>query len=831
MKKLIYIILLFTFIHSQNPEFKLLNISVSGNEFITDQDIINFSGLSNKSMIDALDIQNSVKRLWLLNKFEDIQIDAEEMYNGINLVINVIEYPKLNQIKFSGEYFDFKLFKFKKSKSNLIELLDFNIGDVITNQKIAECITTLRNDFIDRHYHDVEISYELQNSKPNNTKDILFIINSKSKSKIKSVNIILNGKRLKSSGFLHNLYSSLKSKISKEENEFSKKNILDNLSKIQIKTWNWYTPWKGKYNNQKLFDMENQLVSLYKSMGYLDFKIEKYEIVNKDELLISINTGYKYYIDDINFVGNYIFNDSTLKTKLNFSNGDIFNGMSFEMSNMNINNTYRDEGYLFSEIRPSLIPSVNDSLNINFSINENSRVRVKQIIIKGNNKTEENVIRRDIDIFPGEYFSQSAIMESARKLFMLNYFENVMPDIKKINDNEVDLVFEVIEKSSGQLNFSAGYSGLYGFTGGGGFTFPNFLGKGQNISFNYQRGLSSNEQSSAPINNLSQEVKSNQQFSFSFVEPRLFDTSNLVGISFNYTERGQSTTYSMPFDSKSYGGGIRLGRRFNWPDRFFKGSWMLRGSERQYYSNVKSDLLSYYSSSIEEYIKFKDNKYIFSTSGISIRQSITRDSRNHPEFPTNGSQFNWAFTFSGGFLGGDEDYYKNEFGFKWYNKIVDKFVLHQNFKFGLLNTFEVSSGRSVVPPSARFLMGGTGIPSGEMLRGYSENMIGPLGASFPKGGNILLKYSLELRYLISENPNLYILAFTDLGNVWDEVNMVDPFSLRRSAGFGARVIMPMLGMIGYDIAYGFDPSVQEYLSGNNSAHGWEYHFIFGLPIY
>ena len=110
---------------------------------------------------------------------------------------------------------------------------------------------------------------------------------------------------------------------------------MDNLSKIQIKTWNWYTPWKGKYNNQKLFDMENQLISLYKSKGYLDFKIEKYEIVNKDELLISINTGHKYYIDDINFIGNYIFNDSTLKTKLNFSNGDIFNGMSFEMSNMN----------------------------------------------------------------------------------------------------------------------------------------------------------------------------------------------------------------------------------------------------------------------------------------------------------------------------------------------------------------------------------------------------------------------------------------------------------------------------------------------------------------
>ena len=115
-------------------------------------------------------------------------------------------------------------------------------------------------------------------------------------------------------------------------------------------------------------------------------------------------------------------------------------------------------------------------------------------------------------------------------------------------------------------------------------------------------------------------------------------------------------------------------------------------------------------------------------------------------------------------LGGDEDYYKNEVSFKWYNKIVDKLVIHQNIKFGALNEIEVNSGRSVVPPSARFLMGGTGMPYGEMLRGYSENMIGPLGASFPKGGNNMLKYSLEIRYLISQNPKLNIIAFTDAGN-------------------------------------------------------------------
>ena len=824
IKKYIYIIIIGLLI-GQNTEFQISNISVSGNITTKEQDIINFSGLSNKDAISAIDIQNSIKRLWLLNKFEDIQISMDETYKGIELIINVIEHPLLNEIKLSGEYFNFKFFKFKKSKSKLLDLLNFKNGDILTNQQIHTYITMLKEDFIQRNYHNVKISYNIEDTDKENYKNLLISINAGSKSRIKDIKLIVNNNELESS----NIFNSLKFKFFKKQNHLSKQEILKNLD--QIKVWNWYMPWKGSYNQDKLDNMAERLNAVFKSKGYLDFQIEDYKIVDNNQLLIKINTGNQYYINNINFIGNYIFNDSTLQSNLNFSANDLFDGTSFEISNMNINTLYRDKGYLFTEIIPSLIPVSSDSLLLNFTINEKSIVKVNKIIIKGNDKTEENVIRRDIDIFPGEYFSQSAIMESARKLFMLNYFENVIPDIKKINESEVDLIFEVIEKGSGQLNFSAGYSGLYGFTGGGGFTFPNFLGKGQNFSFNYQRGLSSNQQSSIPVNNFSPEVKSNQQISFSYIEPRLFDTSNLIGLSFNYTERGQSSNYSMPFDSKSYGGGIRWGRKFNWPDKFFKGTWMLSGSRRKYYSSNESDLLSYYTSSIQDYIIFEDNNYIFSTSGFSIKQNITRDNRNHPEFPTQGSHFNWTFTFSGGFLGGDEDYYKNELGFKWYNKIIDKLVIHQNFKIGLLNTFEVNSGRSVVPPSARFLMGGVGIPYGEMLRGYSENMVGPLGASFPKGGNVMLKYSLELRYLISENPNLYILAFTDAGNVWNDINIVDPFALRRSVGIGARVMMPMLGMLGYDIAYGFDSSVEEYLSGNNSAHGWEYHFIFGLPIY
>lgn len=822
------LLIFFSFSLSQNNELKISDITVVGNVNMKKNDIINFSGLSSDSYVNAIEIQNAINRLWLLNKFRNIQVDLEETSYGItNLIITVEEFPKLNKIIFKGQYFNFELFKFKKSKSELTKISKLEPGISLTDQKINQAINLLNENFIERNFHDIEISYKLVDSDGDKLeKNILFNINSGKKSRIHDIKIFVDNKELNNL----NIEELIKSRLNRNV-DINKNNILKNLADIDI--WKWYTPWKGKYNTNKLDQMISSLTQYYNYNGYLDFDIESYKFIksknifnkSKKVLVININPGNKYYIDKINFTGNYIFTDSLLKSRYTISPGDIFDGIKFDISNMSINNLYRDKGYLFSQINPSVIPKNDSLLNINININEKSIVHVNRVIIKGNENTKDNVIRRDIDVVPGEIFSQSAIMESYRKLFMLNFFEAVTPDIVPIEGkNEVDVIFEVVEKGSGQLNFSAGYSGLLGFTGGGGFSFPNFVGTGQSLSFNYQRGISNQQQSNIPIN--SSNTSANQQFSMSYVEPRLFNTHNLVGFSANYQERGQSN--SQPFDSKITGVGIRFGRRFEWPDKYFKGSWNLNSSKREYYSSNRDDLISYYSSSIDNYIENNNGNYVFPTSGLKVTQSISRDNRNHPEFPTQGSQFNWNFTISGTFLGGSEDYLKNEVGFKWYNQIIDKLVLHQQFKGGLLNPIE-SSGRSIVPYSARFRMGGA-LPYGEMLRGYGDNMIGPIGASYPKGGNIMLKYSLELRYLVSETPNMYILCFAEAGNIWDELNMVDPFNLRRSVGVGARVMMPMLGILGYDIAYGFDSSVEEFLTGNNGAHGWEYHFIFGMPI-
>ena len=829
MKYYFYIIfILFSFGITQNTELKISDITVQGNNIMLEQDIINFSGLSPDTYINAIEIQNAINRLWLLNRFKNIQIDLEETNYGItNLIIKIEEYVNLNEIIFEGDYFDFELFKFKKSKSELQKISELEPGTALSNQRINNALNLIKEDFINRNFHDVTISYKLIDIGPDiNKKNIVFNINAGQKSKIHDIQIIVNDQVLDNM----NVIALIQNRVNKK-NDIIKNDIIKNLADINV--WKWYTPWRGNYNADKLEEMISSLTNYYKYSGYLDFNISSYyfnkskKLFNKDKntLVLDINSGKKYSVKNINVVGNYIFNDSTIKSRFLIKSGDVFDGMKFDISNMNLNNLYRDKGYLFSQITPSVIPLNDSELNINININEKSVVYVNKVVIKGNETTKDNVIRRDIDIVPGEIFSQSAVMESYRKLFMLNFFEAVTPDIVPIDGkNEVDVIFDVAEKGSGQLNFSAGYSGLLGFTGGGGFSFPNFLGTGQSLSFNYQRGISNQQQSNIPVNNSN--TSANQQFSMSYIEPRLFNTHNLIGISANYQERGQSN--SQPFDSKIIGLGIRFGRRFEWPDKYFKGSWNLNGSQREYFSDNRDDLISYYSSSIDDYIEYKNDKYVFPTSGLKITQSITRDNRNHPEFPTEGSQFNWNLTLSGTFLGGSEDYLKNEIGFKWYSEIVEKLVVHQQLKTGLLNPIE-SSGRSIVPYSARFRMGGA-LPYGEMLRGYGDNMIGPIGASYPKGGNIMLKYSLELRYLVSENPNMYILCFAEAGNIWDELNMVDPFTLRRSMGVGARVMMPMLGILGYDIAYGFDSSVEEFLTGNNGAHGWEYHFIFGLPI-
>ncbi|MEE9161878.1 MAG: BamA/TamA family outer membrane protein, partial [Candidatus Neomarinimicrobiota bacterium] len=242
---------------------------------------------------------------------------------------------------------------------------------------------------------------------------------------------------------------------------------------------------------------------------------------------------------------------------------------------------------------------------------------------------------------------------------------------------------------------------------------------------------------------------------------------------------------------------------------------------------ARRDLLRRYLIGVRD-VDFSDDSTTtsISTVGVAFTQAINRDSRNRPEFPTMGSELSWVSTISGIILGGNEDFHKHVFNLKWYVPVAEKVVFHQLMKLGAIRQVESAGSRSFLPPDERFYMGGTGIPFGEMLRGYQDNTVGPYDGR-PLGGTVMLKFSAELRVSLSESPTVYALAFVDMGNTWENFSYVDPFQLKRSAGFGVRLFMPMLGKLGLDLGYGFDTVDSD---PEPVPHGWELHFIFGAPF-
>jgi outer membrane protein insertion porin family len=239
---------------------------------------------------------------------------------------------------------------------------------------------------------------------------------------------------------------------------------------------------------------------------------------------------------------------------------------------------------------------------------------------------------------------------------------------------------------------------------------------------------------------------------------------------------------------------------------------------RKSYKGTEADLETYVSGFSE-------------TTGLSVGQVISRDSRNHPEFPSMGSVFTWSSTLSGGplqtpWFDVHENFHKHVLKFDWYAPAFWKFVFTSSLQFGAIKEIPTDGvERSIIPVDDRFIMGGSGIPYGTMLRGYVDNTVGPYNGR-PLGGRVMMKYSTEFRMRFSENPTVYGLAFAEMGNVWQDFSETDIFDLKRSVGVGIRMFMPMVGMLGFDMGYGFDdiPATSE------SPEGWRFHVLFGMPF-
>ena len=799
MRNIVIIFLIFTALSAQsNQEFVLKDVKVEGNVVSTANTIVFTSGLRKGAKVFSAEFPRAIKRLWQLGLFDDVQIKYdEEGGNEVSITILVVESNIVGDIKYKGNK------KIKDSKFK--EELEINTGQRIKPNMLHEIIKKIKMLYAEKGYLKVDIKADLINSEmkqnifdgkaKNITKDVVFTITENEKIKLR--NIYFNG---------NEAYSDLRLRMLMKE----------------VKQQRWYYFWRTAFDKEKLAIDKEKVIEFYHNKGHRDFSILSDSIIYDGkskyiDIMLNVDEGPKYKYRDFTWEGQSLYSEKTLSRALGLTKGDNYSEESFSRAVYDrMQGLYMDKGYIYSRIDPEITPVGNDSLDVHFVISENHKVYIRNISINGNDRTRENVIRRIMRIYPGDVFNKERLLRTHREIMMLNYFSNVVPDVVPVDDDQVDIEVTVEEKSSGQANMNMGFSQAYGVTGGGGFSLPNFRGRGQHLALSFEVGAANYNQT---YFGSSYKPQKRERATISFTDPMVNDTNNLLSGSLFYSFSGRSSMNYAPLDMITKGGSFRWGRRFKWPDDYFRGSWSFTAHQRIYAADSEEQL-QLYTGGLNE------------TVGVSIAQSISRDSRDHPEFPTIGSLMAISSSFSGGPLGGNEDFHKHVLNLEWYTPTVWKFVLMSSVKIGGIKTLPSDEGeRSIVPFNERFIMGGSGMVYGNPLRGYEDNRVGPLTSSGgPFGGNALIKVTSEFRVPFSENPVVYGMLFAEMGNVWIESHLQEkfnlarlgPLDLKRSAGVGIRFFMPMIGKLGFDFGYGFDD-----INGDGQAEGWKSSITIG----
>ncbi len=756
------VILSLSNLHAQQiQQFTIKNIRIEGNVSADSGLIMLNSGLFRGANITADHIQRAIKNLWQLNIFSDIQVIAEkQLGDRLDLLIQVEEFPRLESWTIIGNE------KLKEKEVN--KEMGFYKGMVFTPFIQYKGKKALINKYKDEGYLLAQADIEEKIIEGNRVQATIKINESK-KVQVRRIQVFTQG--------------ALEPKKARKA-----------FKKVKEKRW-----WRGADFNREKYetDLEN-LLTYCRKEGFRDAEIERDSIYYSDDkrnlfIDVYIDEGRQYHFGDITFEGQTLFPEEVLRSQMVIAKGDVYNLENLEKSvRENLQNLYYNEGYLFANILPLEVPVSEDTVDLRIRISEGHVVRIKEINITGNTKTHEKVVRREFKIYPGDTFNRAKLERSVRDVWVLNYFANVVPDVKLLpnDDKHVNLEINVEERSTDTANMSAGFSQRDGFIGSIGFSLNNFSlkrpfsgGDGQRLSFQWDFG------------------RFYRNLALSFIEPWAFGSTTLLGFSVFDTRFNGAFR---PWDGKERGGTIQTGRRFRWPDSFFRGDWILRIAENEIF-NIRTTILP------QQFARRNSTQ-------ISLTQIIRRDSRNRPEFPTFGSVFNLRTKLAGGPLQGSEDFIKNRLTFEWYVPMKLGFVLFVENTFGVINQLNGFSDDPYINPNELFFMGGSGLGFSESLRGYDDGRVGP-----PQGGKAMGRFTTELRIPVAPNPTIFALLFAEAGNAWAEFEDTDLSGLRRSVGIGARLFMPLLGIIGVDFGYGFD----HFDALGNRQGQWKIHFKFG----
>lgn len=557
---------------------------------------------------------------------------------------------------------------------------------------------------------------------------------------------------------------------------------------METKPKRWWR--KSEFKADTYQQDKERILAFYRSKGYQQATIVRDSIYydeSRSRLFIDIEVeeGRQYRVGSVSWEGNELFGPEELARQLKVEEGDVFQFSSPELAYL-AKSAYYERGYLDTEIIPRETIR-GDSIDVSFQVFEGEPWKIRRIEFTGNVKTREKVLRREVALRPGDVFKSSQLQESQRRLYMLGYFKDVQfqqhatPSID--DEKYIDLSFDVEEQRTGAASMGAGYSDRDKLVGTIGLQIPNFRGMGQNLDFSWEFGTR------------------REQFLIGFTEPWLFDTP--TSFSFRLYTLNQRYFRSFKFHRNSVS--ARLGRRLNKPA----------------YSSVSLG----YQLRDERYSDFVDTTRADSPSFTprttsSLEVVFRRDTRDLPDFPTNGSVVSYTPEMASSFIAGDVDFHRHELNFNIYRPSFWKFVLAVETKFSVIDGFSDWDDDNISFWD-RFTPGGVDWWDGQ-VRGYPDASLGPRDAQGRNiGGRSMMTVNIEYRFPITERQVIG-LVFADAGNAWEHVDDFDPTDLKRSIGLGFRVMTPMLGMIGFDFGYGFDRR-----SVDGQRPGLSTHFQFG----
>ncbi len=715
------------------------------------------------------DIDSAVVRLFSTGDYEDVKIYGTVVGQGqIALRVDLKQVPRI-----SGWEFKF-VRKIKKSK--LEDTLKIFKDRGATKYRLFAIQKTIEGMYHDKGYLKAKVEVQLLEPDDKGRVKVRIIVDEGEKFKIGKIEIEGN-------------------------TAFSDHQLAGHL---QNKEQNWWRRLfrQGKFDEEKWHQDMANLEKFYKDHGYPKARVDSfkmdYQNNGKMKITVFITEGPHYKFGKVEFEGNKVFSDEHLSKVANLKgprswldrikynvfwrtpyHNDDYNKSRIDLAVNNISGAYADSGYIYSRVTPQETGIGDSIMDVKFKIDENWKVRVRKIDIEGNTRTYDYVIRRELDLMPGEYFNRDKAVKSIRDLYYLNYFENVDLKFRHLPDSEwVDVVFVVKERPTGQIGAGASYSGLDGLFFNASLSEPNFLGRGQKINLMLDWG------------------SRRQNYQIGFTEPWLFGKPRSLGGSiysltryypfqYNQNSRGFNATYS----------------QWMWSDL-----WRISFGYRLEFIKVYDISSAYQGLPLSEF--WADRDRLLSSAGTVI---FSYDSRNRFFNAFRGMSSSYSFTLTGGPFGGDVSYTKHGINLVFYKNLFvkEKLVSVLNLKWGSL--FGITSGAQI-PFYEFYALGDIGPYS---LRGYGFRSVGVHAGGYVIGGRHYFIGTFEERYRLSEQ--MYLLAFFDAGDAWWRLNMVDFTSLKKGAGVGIRVQVPMLGIIGLDVAYGFD----------NDGGKWMPHIQFG----